>query len=155
MDDLQRLLAVEEIKKLKARYFRNLDAKDWDGFASLFTEDIVFDFREAGVPPGLIEGVAMVEGAREAAEWADESIAGGTTLHQGHMPEIEIVDDETATGVWSLNDEIWYVEGSGAPYAKLEGYAYYNEEYKKVDDEWKISKLKFLRHRANWTEWDE
>jgi len=39
---------VEEIKKLKARYFRGLDTRDWDLYASVFAEDVVVDLRRAG-----------------------------------------------------------------------------------------------------------
>ena len=37
MDDL------EEIKKLKARYFRSLDSKDWETYAGVFAEDCAVD----------------------------------------------------------------------------------------------------------------
>jgi hypothetical protein len=43
MDDLARLAAVEEIKKLKARYYRFLDTHDWDAFEMVFTEDAEMD----------------------------------------------------------------------------------------------------------------
>ena len=37
MEDLretvERLASIEEIRGLKARYFRFVDTKDWDGFA--------------------------------------------------------------------------------------------------------------------------
>ena len=39
MDDLQRMLAIEEIKQLKYRYLRFLDTKEWDALAELFLED--------------------------------------------------------------------------------------------------------------------
>ena len=39
---------VEEIKKLKARYFRGLDSKDWDLYASVFTDDVVVDISNVG-----------------------------------------------------------------------------------------------------------
>lgn len=45
MDPLEELLAIEEIRKLKARYFRALDAKDWDAFAGVFAPDAVQDLR--------------------------------------------------------------------------------------------------------------
>src|SRR5438270_1651984 len=41
--DLNRLLAVEEIKQLKARYFRSIDTKDWAGLASVFTADATLE----------------------------------------------------------------------------------------------------------------
>ncbi len=34
---------VEAIKKLKARYFRLMDTKDWDAFRELVTPDVVVD----------------------------------------------------------------------------------------------------------------
>ena len=35
--------AIEQIKKLKARYFRCMDTKDWDGFQNVFTADATMD----------------------------------------------------------------------------------------------------------------
>ena len=37
---VQRLLDIEAIKSLKARYFRCMDCKDWDGLEQCFTEDL-------------------------------------------------------------------------------------------------------------------
>ena len=36
---LQRLMDIEEIAQLKARYFRFIDTKDWVAFQDLFTDD--------------------------------------------------------------------------------------------------------------------
>jgi hypothetical protein len=38
LDAAQTLLAIEEIKQVRARYFETLDAKDWEAWAALFTE---------------------------------------------------------------------------------------------------------------------
>ena len=35
--NIERYLALEEIKQLKARYFRYLDTKNWSGMESLIT----------------------------------------------------------------------------------------------------------------------
>ena len=43
MDPLARIEAVEEIRRLKAAYFRTMDTKDWDGFAAVFAPDAVMD----------------------------------------------------------------------------------------------------------------
>jgi len=40
-------LPSEDIRQLKTRYFRYLDAKDWVGFETLFAPDAVMDFRSA------------------------------------------------------------------------------------------------------------
>jgi hypothetical protein len=42
MDDVRRLLAMEEIKQLKARYYRCMDTKDWQGLAKVFAPDATF-----------------------------------------------------------------------------------------------------------------
>jgi hypothetical protein len=39
----ERLEAIEEIKQLKARYFRCMDTKDWDGFTSVFAPEARMD----------------------------------------------------------------------------------------------------------------
>ena len=37
MDAIEKLLAIEEIKQTKARYFRFMDTKDRNGLASVFS----------------------------------------------------------------------------------------------------------------------
>ena len=41
-DDPGRWADVYEIQKLKARYFRFMDTKQWERFGELFTEDLKF-----------------------------------------------------------------------------------------------------------------
>ena len=38
------LVALEEIKRLKYRYLRCIDTKDWDGLADVLTADAVADY---------------------------------------------------------------------------------------------------------------
>ena len=56
MTELERLTALEEIRKLKARYFRALDTKDWAGLQALFLPDAVLDVRDDVASGGIIEG---------------------------------------------------------------------------------------------------
>jgi hypothetical protein len=43
IDALARLNAIEDIKQLKARYFRLMDTRDWQGMALTFSRDAVWD----------------------------------------------------------------------------------------------------------------
>ena len=43
MTEGEKLLAIEEIKQLKARYFQCVDCKDWKGFSATFAADVEFD----------------------------------------------------------------------------------------------------------------
>ena len=44
MTDAERSLAIEEIKQVKARYFRCMDTKDWAGFEAGFAPDATVDY---------------------------------------------------------------------------------------------------------------
>ena len=127
MDDL------EEIKKLKARYFRSLDSKDWDLYRSVFTKDVVVDLRRAGGE--------LHDGIEDFMAYA-RSLKIVQSVHHGHMPEIDLTGPTTATGVWSMEDyNIW--EDS----SQNHGWGHYLESYEKQGERWyiKTMKLSYLR----------
>jgi len=35
------------------------------------------------------------------------SLAHVATVHHGHMPEIEILTERTARGIWAMEDKLW------------------------------------------------
>ena len=72
---------IEAIKQLKARYFRTLDTKDWEGYRQVFTDDVVIDTTGSGRRSA--SPVAM-----RSSPTSSDALAGATTVHQGHMPEI-------------------------------------------------------------------
>ena len=126
---------IEAIKQLKARYFRLMDTKDWDGLAAVFASDVEIDMRG--------EGAERVLGLEEYMPYLRSNIETVTTVHHGHMPEIELTGDETARGVWAMEDELWWPEGS--PLAHLHGYGHYHETYRKVGGAWRIASLHLTR----------
>ena len=130
---------VEAIKQLKARYFRTIDTKDWAGYRQVFADDVVIDVtEEAGGEP--------VHGADVFLEFLVATLSDAVTVHQGHMPEIELTSATTAKGIWALNDLLQFGDGS-----KMEGWGHYHETYEKVGDEWKIKTLRLTRLRADFT----
>lgn len=126
MDDL------EAIRQLKARYFRTMDTKDWEAMRQVFTDDVVIDTGDSGGP--------TIDSADAFMVFIQEALAGAVTVHQGHMPEIEVTSDTTATGVWALNDLIIWPNG-----VRLTGYGHYHETYTKTGVEWKIQSSKLTR----------
>jgi uncharacterized protein (TIGR02246 family) len=139
MDPVEQLAALEDIKLLKARYFRCMDTKDWDGFAGLFAPDAVMDMTS--------EGSAVTTGNREIAAFVESVIGDVVTVHHGHMPEIEITSPTTATGIWAMEDKLRWPEG--APMGSMHGYGHYHETYEKVDGEWRIKTLELSRLRVD------
>ena len=71
MQDTTRLLAIEEIKQLKARYFRAVDTKDAALFRSILTDDVVLDYRgSASDPKSGINAVPSSTEARAQGIWS-------------------------------------------------------------------------------------
>lgn len=144
MDPLQELIAIEQIKKLKAQYCRFSDTRDDERFETLFTEDIVWKLMGA-------DGVTVLKEIRGKAEqhsWRAsmrEARLAGTSVHHCHTPEITILDENNATGIWAVADYLRQpVEGKN-----FKGYGHYHEEYRREDGRWLISKLTVTRLRVD------
>ena len=127
---------IEAIKQLKARYFRTLDTKDWDAYREVFTEDVVVDTTASG--GGVIEGVDAFVG------FVREALGDAVTVHQGHMPEIELTSGSTATGIWALHDIVIWANGT-----RLDGYGHYHEAYEKGPGGWRIKRSTLTRLHAD------
>jgi len=129
---------IEAIKQLKARYFRTMDTKDWLGMRQVFTDDVVIDTTASGGE--------VVAGADEFLAYLEPRLQDATTVHHGHMPEIEITSPSTATGIWALQDVIHWPDGS-----HLQGYGHYHETYELVGDVWKIKSSTLTRLHIDFT----
>ena len=136
MDPVARLVAIEDIKQLKARYFRTMDQKRWDEMAQVFTNDARME----------AEGY-VTEGRDAIIEFLQNVLNQVRTVHHGHMPEIEVTSATSAQGIWAMFD---YVEfpSDGAPQG-LKGYGHYEEEYVVEDGAWRIRRLTLTRLRVD------
>jgi SnoaL-like domain len=146
VDTVERLKAIEEIKQLKARYFRCMDAKDWDGFTSVFTSDARMDV-SGELSSDAADSSGVTTGNREITAFVRGSIDDVTTVHHGHTPEIHVTSPTGATGTWAMEDHLWWPEGS--PIMTLHGYGHYHETYEKVDGRWLIKSTTLSRLRTD------
>ena len=89
---------IEAIKQLKARYFRTMDTKDWDGMRAVFTDDVVVDT--------MSSGGGVVSGGDEFIAFLRSMIGDVITVHHGHMPEITLTSATSATGIWAMEDRL-------------------------------------------------
>ncbi len=138
MELAEKLDAVEEIKKLKARYFRFVDTKQFDAFRDLFLPEARFDGEGAGMGP-IADRDAFIA----------QSIAGLTgcvSVHHGHCPEVELDSETTATGIWAMEDMLQW--GAG-PVRSLHGMGHYHETYEKRDGRWYIASWQLKRLRVD------
>jgi hypothetical protein len=154
---------LEAIKQLKARYFRCMDTKDWAGYLDVFTTDAIVDSSEAYTPMDLSGNPILTDGVEPPPPnpaWRStdivafvnelsETLAGVATVHHGHMPEITITSPNTATGIWSMEDMLYWPRGSQIQ--AMHGFGHYRETYERTDKGWRIKTLKLTRLRVNVT----
>ncbi|HEX4586755.1 MAG TPA: nuclear transport factor 2 family protein [Mycobacterium sp.] len=136
MDDAAALLEIESIKRLKARYCRYLDTKDWEAWRQLFVDDFLSDTSQAGGK--------VIHGADEFVAFTHKSLGDRATAHQVHAPEIELASATTARAIWALEDVVRL-----GPGVNLRGYGHYHETYEKVDGQWRITSSKLTRLRED------
>ncbi|MDM8000566.1 MAG: nuclear transport factor 2 family protein [Dehalococcoidia bacterium] len=136
--EVQVLKDIEAIKQLKARYFHAVDCKLWDELADCFTEDAVTNYNN---------GRDHYEGRDAIMKFLKSTLDMPVlTMHHGHHPEITITSETTAVGRWALEDDIITLKNRG-----IHGAAFYQDEYVKVDGQWKIKSTGYdLVYREMW-----
>lgn len=137
---IRQLADIEEIKQLKAKYFRCIDTKQWDEWATVFSQDAVLDVVEAGM---------VLNGPGEIVATVSNALTGAQTVHHGHTPEIELTGHDTASGVWAMADYVEWPSEPGAPRAGLRGFGHYHESYVREDGAWRISRSRLDRIRVD------
>lgn len=138
---VQRLVDVEDIRHVKARYFRYLDSKQWSKLAALFTAHPTIDVG------------AKYSSGKELAEKTAAILGDAPTAHQGFLPEIE-VNGNRATAIWAMEDYVSFPPGSSYKNG-FHGYGEYHDTYQRINGHWYISSTVLSRFRVdtvpNWT----
>ena len=123
-----RLEDIELIRRLKYRYWRAIDMGHIDEVRELLTEDVRVDF-VGGTYRWKMEGRETFLTAL-AQSFSPQAIS----VHTGHHPEIDVLTDTTATGIWYLTDMFIRLTEN----ILTEGSALYRDEYVKIDGVWQI-----------------
>jgi hypothetical protein len=161
MDALARLVAIEEIRQLKARYFRLMDTRDFDGMAQVFCTDAVFDCTEGfSVLPvgGSRKGVrGPVTRSRDAIiKWIRDYFANWTSVHHGHCHEVSIDSATEAHGIIAMED---HIRGLDREFKEVHATGHYHERYRFEDGAWRIAETRltrlFLDHQGGGVVGDE
>jgi SnoaL-like domain len=140
MTPTEKLLSIEEIRSVKARYCRFLDTKNWVGLAGLFTVDAVLDVKEDTGQEPFIGRDLLIEQIRRA-------VIHAKSAHQVHTPEIELLGAHEANIIWAMQDRVVWDEGhSPLPGVKsITGFGHYHERYVRQEGRWLIASLKLTR----------
>lgn len=132
---------IEAIRQLKARYCRFLDTKDVEAWRTVFLPDVVVTLDMAVSTAGADPQTAPpLHGLDEFLPVVLGGVEGAATVHHCHTPEIELTSDTTATGIWAMEDRLYFPNGS-----ELHGAGHYHETYEKRDGTWQIASLHLTR----------
>lgn len=131
-----RLEDIEYIKRLKYSYARALDTGDIEGACALFTEDAEIDYR-GGSYRFQLKGRDLILDAMRGAFHA--GLVGSHTMH---MPIIDVHDDDTADGRWTLID---YALDRSDGNKTTVGAAHYLDRYVKQGGRWLIARTEYDR----------
>jgi hypothetical protein len=121
MFDSDQLAAIEDIRQTKARYFRCVDTKDWQG---LETGDWT---------PPVVSLPQLVEGRAAVITLIRRMVEAITTVHQGHLPEIDFTAPDSARAIWPMSDELRDRQGR----LILAGRGHYHEIYRRTHEGWR------------------
>jgi bile-acid 7alpha-dehydratase len=135
VSDLERRISaledVEAIKRLKYRYWRHLDLKQWDDLATCFAKDASVSY---GGGKYAFQGVDAIMGFLRTSLGRD---TGSVTIHHGHHPEIDLTSATTARGSWALYNYMFNEQQNRG----IRIGAYYHDDYVKVGGEWKFQHI--------------
>ena len=133
MSDLEKLIALEEIRDLKARRIHALDTKDWETYEALHAPDHVSDNEGESPQPDLKKNVQRLK----------SGLADVTTVHHVHSPLIEFESSTSAKGIWAMEDNLYWQQDGENHW--LRGYGFYHETYEKRDGRWVFTSRRLRR----------
>jgi SnoaL-like protein len=133
--DIQRLMDIEAIKQLKHAYFRCIDTANMEELATLFHDDVQVDFKGGNYHLQYNGKQEYVDGM--AQSFTKQSIG----QHHGHHPEIQMLSETEATGIWYLEDKFWVINHKYFTTGTL----LYWDRYVKEDGKWLIRDTRYER----------
>ena len=133
--DVQRLMDLEAVKQLKHAYFRCIDTANFDELATIFHPDVKVHFVGGSYEWQLEGRDAYLKSLRESFH------RQAVGHHNGHHPEIQILSDTEATGIWYLADHMWLLNFQ----FYTGGTAIYWDRYAKLEGRWTIRETRYER----------
>jgi hypothetical protein len=150
MTEIERLAAIEEIRQLKARYWRGIDSIDGELVRSVLSQDCVLNYVGCWTDPvtGTDHMPEMNVVLRGRDSWRARNLDGPNiaTVHQGHQSEIELTGEVTAQGLWYFTDRFFIPAES--PFPQLVGYGRYHDTYEKNNGRWLLKTTRITRIRV-------
>lgn len=141
LDDIMDIRAIEQ---LKYRYMRAVDTHDWVLMERCFAHDASIWYGN-----GLYSFTGLADILAFFRSVITPSFIGS---HIALHPEITLVSPDRATGIWRLQDIVHVRDADTAAREsdfqggeKMEGAAYYHDDYVRTRDDWLIHRTGYVR----------
>jgi ketosteroid isomerase-like protein len=137
LSELEQLVELHAIYRLKARRDHAVDRKDWATYAALHSDDYV----------AMSIGATPIVGGQAAAAALAVQLANVATVHHSHSPVIDFQDRTHATGVWAMEDNLFWKRHGEKQW--LRGFGFYHERYARhADGRWRFTYRRLERTHA-------
>jgi len=133
---VERLVAIEAVKLLRARYCRFIDMKLWGDLRPLLHEEISLDLSSSNGKPPIVGRDAFIDYV--GGRFVDEP-----SLHLNFLPEIEILSPDSATAIWAQEHFLYPLWVKGEKHSH--GYGWSEDRYEKVDGDWQVRSVRLLK----------
>jgi len=137
MSELEWLVALEEIRLLKARRDRYADAHDWEAYEALHAPDHL----------SHNDGYEPWTSSKEMIENVSRIMGDMITAHHSYDPEIIFDSPTKARGIWAMSGG--GVSKDGDTVGWTHEYGYYYETYEKRDGRWMFTTRRWHRYFGN------
>lgn len=144
MSELEWLVALEQIRQLKARRDRCIDARDWEEYEALHAVDHHSHHATVNVTRGG-SGPVTWTSAAEMTRNSKAILVDRPMIHHSYDPEIIFDTPTNARGLWAMTDAGVYTEDDGSDGWHIL-YGYYYETYEKRDGRWVFTERRWQRH---------
>ncbi|MFT5574814.1 MAG: bile-acid 7alpha-dehydratase [Bermanella sp.] len=134
---VQRLNDIEAIKTLKYRYVKAMTYSDWDALKATLVEDV-----ETSYSDGKYTFKSREEVLKLLRSSHSDAMHNIIAYWHVTMPVIDIISATTATGSWGMYHR--YID-RGERDVEEEQFAFYEDEYLRTNEGWKISKTGYKR----------
>jgi ketosteroid isomerase-like protein len=126
---------IEHIRRLKYKYVRLLDTGQIEAMGELFTEDATALYVGGSFRFEIESRASLLK------FFLDAFTFDAISHHQVNHPEIDVLSDSQATGIWYLSD--YYVDLKTKK--ATNGAALYHDRYRKENGVWRISHTGYER----------
>jgi len=140
MTPLERLLAIDEIKGLRARWSKLVDELRLQELKSVLADDAVLDISSTATLAGKGLEFPAVHGAQAVCDFLEERLSSEKRqVHIATMPEIHIESDTEARGDWRQESFIPAQSRDGKVGI---GFGTCEDTYRKIGGRWLIQTMK-------------